>query len=66
MKPMRKSKCMFCEDGVVLDAECNKVIGRHFCGIDSYDEDTGCNPNCYGYLRRDDTPDPHGESEGRR
>ena len=51
MNPMRKSKCRFCEDGMVLDEECN-VIGHHFCGIDSYCPEVGCNPYCNYYTKK--------------
>jgi len=46
---MRKSKCRFCVDGIVLDKDCDKIIGHCYCDIDQYDEEIGCNPSCHGY-----------------
>lgn len=48
---MSKSKCKWCEDGVVLNEDCTKVVRRFVCDIDSYDEEIGCNKNCHGYQR---------------
>ena len=50
---MRKSACRHCIEGVVFDREtCSKIIARHFCDIEYYDEDVGCNKNCHGYSRK--------------
>ncbi len=42
---MRKSNCKFCKEGIVLNSKCDKVVSKHYCDIDAYDEEIGCT-NC--------------------
>ena len=48
---MRKCKCKWRCDGIVLNEDCTKVIRRFICEIDEYDHEVGCNRNCNGYKK---------------
>ena len=50
-----KSDCKFCEDALVLDPECTKIIAHYKCAIDNEDMSDGCQPglcNCYKRDRK--------------
>lgn len=48
-----KSDCKFCEDALVLNSECNKVIAHYKCAIDNEDMSDGCRPGLCNYYKRE-------------
>ena len=49
----RKSDCKFCEDAIVLNQECTKVIAHYKCAIDNEDMSDGCHPGLCNYYERE-------------
>lgn len=51
--PVPKSKCKHCVEGIVLDEKCGKVIGHHYCELDSFLPGDCCTKwDCPDYERR--------------
>ena len=50
---MRKSKCVFCIKGIVLNEDCTKQIGNCYCDIDEWDESVSCQEGYCPYYRRE-------------
>jgi hypothetical protein len=52
MKSMRKSKCVYCVDGIVLNEDCSEIVADCYCAIDEWDSDTKCRKGYCNYYRR--------------
>ena len=56
-----KSDCKFCEDALVLNPECTKIIAHYKCAIDNEDMSDGCRPGLCSCYRRDKESGVHNE-----
>ena len=60
MKTPRKSNCIFSIEGIVLDKDCNRILGHAYCDIDAWSPGINCTENgCYYYTRREPTKKEH-------
>ena len=48
-----KSDCKFCEETLVLNPECTKVIAHYKCAIDHEDMSDGCSSELCNYYKRE-------------
>ena len=48
-----KSKCMFCEEAIVLSPDGRKVIARYKCAIDNDAVSYGCQQGLCNYYERE-------------
>lgn len=49
---MRKSKCKYCQKGIVFNEKCTKIIFKYFCDIDAWDGESRCQKNYCNYYKR--------------
>lgn len=58
MRAIRKSNCKHCEEAIVLNANCTKVVSYHQCNIDCEDVSDGCSKNgCLYYEKKSEVKD---------